>query len=1229
MLRNMKKKLHRTVAAALSVFLVAGVMVPVEAGARSIPTDAESYAYGNQLHLGLLADAGLLTDAAGTLLDLETLELMEAEQAWMTATDSDQTANPQDIDLSVLNLIHIKLGTLPPIPLIGSNGLIHGDLGALREYAHSPYATETTGSAGLINNDGSLNLSSPGNAGNINLELTTLLGLQDLLANNLLDQAGLELGAVSAFAQKPDSFLNEGNLCDVPGTSLVEYDNLDNSGIGTSAGGTYGILPSPMFTEDDGKFCSDYQIADAILIVDSPLVDNLTTGIGDLISGLDSSVNALIGSTGLVNGLLGVVNNLNFDILGFGLVSLRNSAEVSVDLKLSKIVDQLTADDKPLSDSTGLIYVNLGTGEISIDLDKLHEGGLNSLDPNTPLVSAAQLTQITTVLNNLLLADSAVEPNGLNARLEGLLYGDKNPDGTYAQTGGLYATEVNIHLDLELRVLVPVAEAELDFVTTLGGLLNPDAETTDSRSVYDADPYGKIYQTSSGVGKLIALILDSIGGITGFVGGALVDILFGGNGQPGTVPGLLQGVIPLVNTLLNAIDPVLKGVIQPLANVIVNRQKVEEKTQGNLFTVSALEVNVLQGGTLATLPLATASVLAQSFEPTSLELGKFVQNEEGVTVPDDYTLNYVCTYEEFEEAYERRNTGSIPPVSVLDRLSGNVVLQHNTTETVEGLPAGASCVITETAPDTDPTSKWTGEWTTDRDWEAGDLTDESPDPVILVAEETMFIAAVNSYETAFIDLGINVAKLGTGRNLHSGGYQYNVVCTVDGDPVEGNGGSITYPDAAVGEYFTFDNGEFFLREATDPAPDPIPVLPGSECTITTSAGISADPALRPTGDNTDKNREPYTYFLYTDENEANVADALNENTVSVDATDQKVSVAAEKVGGGWKTHAYTFTVPEDADSHSVNIVHAYDIDERDVVVTKKVLGEDHEDEVFDFRHLTDGADWTEVKNVADEGQFTIRVPVLDENLDSYELTVQEILEPTSVTPVSGPVVSWELDRTPHDHEYRDVEDNWYSETIVGITPVTDAAVLETPPLALDVTNSYAEIEVDKHIEGLLDGVGKTTLHPFGEDKMTISYTVENIGAVDLDTIRIYDPSLVNSLFDLPEHIRVDSSTGEVNGCVLAFNDDGVASCSFEVSFADPDVPFHYEADTAEVTAEATTVIEGREIKATATDKHGAMRLSDLVGMLPATGVTTLVWVMALGLIAALTALALYVRSRRK
>lgn len=1226
MLRNMKKKLRRTVAAALSVFLMAGVVLPVEAGARSIPTDAESYAYGNQLHLGLLADAGLLTDAAGTPLDLETLELMEAEQAWMTATDNGQTANPQDIDLSVLNLIHIKLGTLPPIPLIGSNGLIHGDLGALREYANAPYATEATGSAGLINNDGSLNLSPPGNAGNINLELTTLLGLQDLLANNLLDQAGLELGAVSAFAQKPDSFLNEGNLCDVPGTSLVEYDNLDNSGIGTSAGGTYGILPSPMFTEDDGKFCSDYQIADAILVVDSPLVDNLTTGIGDLISGLDSSVNALIGSTGLVNGLLGVVNNLNFDLLGLGLVSLRNSADVSVDLKLSDIVDQLIADDKPLSDSTELVYVNLGTGEISIDLDKLHTGGLNSLNPNTPLISADQLTQITTVLNNLLLADSAVEPNGLNARLEGLLYGDKNPDGTYAQTGGLYATEVTIHLDLELRLLLPVAEAELDFVTTLGGLLNPDAETTHSRSVYDADPYGKIYQTSSGAGDLIALILDNIGGITGFVGGALADILFGGNGQPGVVPGLLQGVIPLVNTLLNAIDPVLKGVIQPLANVIVNRQKVEEKTQGNLFTVSALEVNVLQGGTLATLPLATASVLAQSFEPTSLELGKFVQNEDNVTVPDDYTLNYVCTYEEFEEAYEGRNTGSTPAVFVLDRLSGNVVLQHNTTETVEDLPAGASCVITETAPDTDPTSKWTGEWTTDRDWEAGDLTDESPDPVILVAEETMFIAAVNSYETAFIDLGINVAKLGTGRNLHSGGYQYNVVCRVDGDPVEGNGGSITYPDAAVGEYFTFDNGEFFLRETTDPAPGPIPVLPGSECTITTSAGISANRALRPTGDN----REPYTYFLYTDENEPNVADALNENTVSVDATDQKVSVAANEVGGGWKTHAYTFTVPEDADSHSVNIVHAYDIDERDVVVTKKVLGEDHEDEVFDFRHLTDGADWTEVKKVADEGQFTIRVPVLDENLDSYELTVQEILEPTSVTPVSGPVVSWELDEAPHDHEYRDVEDNWYSETIVGITPVTDAAVLETPPLALDVTNSYAEIEVDKHIEGELGATQNTTLIPRDDDQMTISYTVRNTGDVDLDTIRISDESLLNELFTLPAGITVDPDTGEVSGCTLVFDEEGEATCSFDVTLrAEPGEFFHYEANSAEVTATATVTVDGRTITATDTDNHGAMRLPGILGQLPATGVTTLVWVMALGLIAALTALALYVRSRRK
>ena len=149
--------------------------------------------------------------------------------------------------------------------------------------------------------------------------------------------------------------------------------------------------------------------------------------------------------------------------------------------------------------------------------------------------------------------------------------------------------------------------------------------------------------------------------------------------------------------------------------------------------------------------------------------------------------------------------------------------------------------------------------------------------------------------------------------------------------------------------------------------------------------------------------------------------------------------------------------------------------------------------------------------------------------------------------------------------------------------------------------------------------------------MTISYTVRNTGDVPLETIRIFDASLDNERFTLPAGIKVNEDTGEVSSCTLEFNAEGQATCSFEVTLNDPDTEkfFHYKADEAEVEAVATVTIDDRTITAKDTDNHGAMRLPGILGQLPATGVTTLVWVMALGLIAALTALALYVRSRRK
>lgn len=1046
--------LRRSIATFLSIVLVTGVVFPVEVSARPVPTDARSYGFGQQLDLRLLAEAGLLTDANGNETGLDVVELQGAQQAWDELQDNGQTAEPQNISVGVLGGLYIDLPGLR-LPLIGAGSLL-GDstlldqnLGTLREYANAPYATEATGATGLITNDGALDLhANPGDGGNIQLDLTSLLKLDPVL-EPILKKAALEIGAVSASAQKPDSFLKDDPLCDTEGNSLVDYSQLDNSNIGPS----YGILDPPGLKDGDQEFCSGYQIADAIITIDSPLVGDLATTITGLITGLDGLLTTAIGEEGLINRLTSLVRGLTLGAV---------NAEVTVDLKLGSIVDQLLSKDKPLADSTGLLYLNLGTGEIQIDLAKLHQGGLNSLDPNTPLLSDAELTKITNALNDLLLASSASNPNGLNARLEGLLYGDKLPNGEYAQTGGLYAAEVTINLKLAIL-------AELTLQTTLGGLLNPNAETTSVPQQYKDNPYDYILQTSSGLGSLLAIVLGALGDITGLVGGVLKGILFGANGNGGLVSGLLQSVIPATNTLISALEPLLRGVVRELADVIVNRQKVEQKDQGILFTVSALEVNLaksLLGNTLATLPLATVSVLAQSFKPSSLEIGKFVINDDNFTIPDNYTLSYTCTHEDFEEAYQTRPIDEHSPILVTDRLTGEVVLSGGETEVIENLPAGASCEISETDLDLqDPTIKWTQEWTTDSNWMIDEPTSSTQTPVELTTEKTVFIGIINLFESALINLDLQTAKIGDGQGLHQDGYAYSLQCTLE----DWDSGVITidYSADAVGESFAFEDEQFLLNGANNVA-SATEVLPGAECTVSTTTGISSNKALRPTGDN----RKPYTYFLDTIDGDPVVANSLPSNEISVGSADHLVSVNADEVGAGWKTHSYTFVVPVEATSHMVNVVHAYDIDRRDVVVTKIVEAAfPNAPGPFNFQYSVNGETWVapseEIKN---GDSFTIKdVPLIDgTTLAETQIAVRE-----EITAAGDelPNVTWSF--TDPEEELTATKDDTYSTTnqfsvAHGITETSTT----TPALELTAKNSYP---VTINLEAMLPKTGQTTL----------------------------------------------------------------------------------------------------------------------------------------------------------
>lgn len=1063
MIKNLTKKLRRMLATIISALLVINVVMPVEAKALESPYDsgpldghldnAYSFGYGGLLDLRLLNEWLQLQD--GT--NLSVADLRGVDQLWETSADNNQAANTHTIDLQALGLIYLNLGYLP-LPLVGEDGLLQfvlGDaqVGALREYAHAPLATQAHGAAGVVSDSGGLELTQPGEGYNAKVDILSLLNLGgiNLITENVITDAALELGAVSAVAKAPD-------MSDVQEETPPVCDT--------------NLTATPA---DDTWVCSGYQVADAQLVLDSPLVGNVVTTLNSTLAGLldttESTLNGLLGENSVLSAI--------YDIPLVGTV-LKGVVDISLeaDIPAMNITSALLMD--PLTSSNGLVSIDLGTGKITVDLKQLHGGNLNELPANTSLLTAAQLSQITDTVTNLLTAPKEQEPNGLNARLDKILRGEN-------KQGGLYATEIKLN-SCVLGLIPGVCTAQAGIYTTLGGLLNPDVERTYSLAEYEANPYDYYY-----VDGTLGLVLGGvIAGLLRGVGPIVEGLLFGeGTGLLGGLLGDLQSEV--ISRLLLKLNPVLTQVLDPIANIIINRQSEQVVEHGTVFTVSALELNVLDVGTAGEavhLPLATASVMAQ--------------------------------------------------------------------------------------------------------------------------------------RTRLIDLNLDVAKIGDGRGLHTEGYTYDLVCAADGwSGLTAQG--LTYDQLNVGSGFSYADNQLHLTGATGGLAEPLRVKPGAECTVTANPAPAGHDALRPTptGEDPTAARTPYTYFLGTDATGVLVSGdtptgqptSMSSTGVTLDGT--QVKVDATDVEAEWKTHSFTFVVPEDAESHRVSVVHAYDIDTRDIDITKAVAGASIEDK-FAFQYSLDGGEnWLDGDTTIGDGEtLTIKdVPVLNKSLTDTTVMVREALG----TNPAGPLVSWKLDNTELTTTYG----RGYATTASFASgPV---ATVPTPKQQLDITNSYAKISVDKHIDGLLDGIGSTTLLPAGEDQMTIRYTVENTGAVAPDTITIYDLSLINDQFTPPAGITVDPTTGAVSGCELTFV-DGVATCAFTVTLTENFS--HYKADEAEATIVATTTIGDRVVTAEDTDKHGALRLPDFAGMLPATGSQTLVWVMGLGLLVALAALVNYVRNRR-
>lgn len=156
--RKLSRWMRVSIATVTSTALVAGVAVAAPlipsfpttqaAETQSIPANADAYAASTQLDLSAPGLRDLLSTDDPRGVD-EILTLLEAEQSWISDSDDEQEPDLSNIELELLELLKLDIGGVE-VPLIGPDGLLQGDLGALRAYANAPSDTHAKASvAGL------------------------------------------------------------------------------------------------------------------------------------------------------------------------------------------------------------------------------------------------------------------------------------------------------------------------------------------------------------------------------------------------------------------------------------------------------------------------------------------------------------------------------------------------------------------------------------------------------------------------------------------------------------------------------------------------------------------------------------------------------------------------------------------------------------------------------------------------------------------------------------------------------------------------------------------------------------------------------------------------------------------------------------------------------------------------------------------------------------------------
>jgi hypothetical protein len=362
----------------------------------------------------------------------------------------------------------------------------------------------------------------------------------------------------------------------------------------------------------------DYTLNGLTLNFTSPAIAALGKNVTSALAPAQAQINALNGSTGeLTDTVNSLVNKIN-PILN--LAGANATVNASVDANLASTV-------QPLLNGTygnGAVTVNLGTGQVSVDLAKLEGGDLNNEPVGTEVLSDPVVNKIlSSITSTLSTVGDQVANNAVNAIKNAKVSVNATVDASTAQA------------PLLSKICTPSTSTGGTGVGgLLGGILGGATGTvgqlvcsTSSKALPDLNTdlkvnvAGTVGSIASGQPTTATATLDLLGvpttvdvsAITNGIASDLTNNLLDSSSAVSDVTNDVNqnAVEPVVDSLLSDNATSVGGALSDGLSVTLNNQNQTSGDGGKLFTQNALRVTAVPGvGTdgLATINVADATV---------------------------------------------------------------------------------------------------------------------------------------------------------------------------------------------------------------------------------------------------------------------------------------------------------------------------------------------------------------------------------------------------------------------------------------------------------------------------------------------------------------------------------------------------------------------------------------------------------------------------------------------